>query len=103
MPPSTKVFLTFAIGTVPRSRQYQLPGQMSLRPRQSASGLALTRLEAAVRLVDDVRSAATADDTAIPMASLQGLQRIANLHGRAPARVSCLVVGIGSLKSRRPT
>src|SRR4051794_21569936 len=51
--------------------------------------LALPRFEAPVRLVDDVGAAAAADHSAVPVARLQRLQAIANLHGRAPARVSC--------------
>src|SRR5207244_2133282 len=57
--------------------------------------LALASLEAAVRLVDDVGAAAAADHAAIPVARLQRLQAIANLHGRAPASFSyCCVVGL---------
>src|SRR5205085_2810694 len=57
--------------------------------------LALTSLEASVRLVDDVGAAAAADHAAIPVARLQRLQAIANLHGRAPASFSyCCVVGL---------
>ena len=46
---------------------------------------ALARLEAAVRLVDDVGPAAAADDAAVPVARFERLQAVANLHGRAPA------------------
>jgi hypothetical protein len=44
--------------------------------------LALASLKAAVRLVDDVGPAATANHPAIAMTRLQRLQGIANLHGR---------------------
>ena len=47
-----------------------------------ALGLALPRLEPTIRLVDDVRAAATANHPAIAMTRLQRLQGIANLHGR---------------------
>jgi hypothetical protein len=48
-------------------------------------GLALPRFEPSVRLVDDVGAPATTDYAAVPVARLQRLQAIANLHGRAPA------------------
>ena len=60
----------------------------------AARSLALARLEPAVCLVDDVGAAAATDDAAVPVARLQRLQRIANLHGRAPASFfQSLVVG----------
>jgi len=65
--------------------------------------LALPRLEAAVGLVDDVGAAAAADHPAIPVARLERLQAVANLHGRAPASFSnARVVRIGP-RNRRPT
>src|SRR5688500_15535982 len=64
-------------------------------------GLALASLKAAVRLVDDVGPAATANHPAIAVTRLQRLQGIANLHGRdACLRVSW-VVG-GSVNRRTP-
>ena len=69
----------------------------------AVAGLALTRLEAAVRLVDDIGPAAAADDSAVPVARFQRLQAIANLHGRAPASFSqftCCRIG---LEDRRLT
>src|SRR6476620_2335345 len=52
-------------------------------PRPSA----LARLEAAVGLVDDVGAAPAADHAAVAMARLEGLERVADLHGlkRLPA------------------
>jgi hypothetical protein len=49
---------------------------------QVSRALALASLEAAIRLVDDVGPAATANHPAIAMTRLQRLQGIANLHGR---------------------
>jgi hypothetical protein len=51
--------------------------------------LALARLEAAVRLVDDVGAPAPTDHAAIAMARLERLQAVANLHG---ARLSLRLV-----------
>src|SRR3954468_9753162 len=63
--------------------------------------LALARLEPAVRLVDDVGAPTAADHAAIPVARLERLQAIANLHGRAPASFySARVVGLDP-KDRR--
>ena len=59
------------------------PARTPCRP--FLAGLALPRLEPSIRLVDDVGTAAATDDAAVPVARLQGLQAIANLHGRAPA------------------
>src|SRR5688572_25429896 len=42
---------------------------------------ALARLEAAVRLVDDVGAAPAADHAAVAMARLEGFERVADLHG----------------------
>ena len=78
-----------------------------LMDRAGAPLLALPRFEAAVGLVDDVGAAAAANDTAVPVARLQRLQRIANLHGRAPASCSrVLLLGMvqrtgGSPRERR--
>src|ERR1700712_2223151 len=47
----------------------------------TGKGLALARLEAAVGLVDDVGAAPAADHAAVAMARLEGLERIADLHG----------------------
>src|SRR3954466_14749155 len=44
-------------------------------------GSALARLEAAVRLVDDVGAAPAADHAAVAVARLEGLQGVADLHG----------------------
>jgi hypothetical protein len=52
-------------------------------------GLALASLEAPVRLVDDVRASAAADNPAIAVARLERLQAVANLHG---ARLSLRLV-----------
>ena len=59
-------------------------------------GLALARLEAAVGLVDDVGPAAATDDTAIAVTRLQGLERVANLHGRD----ACLFSYVSMLEKR---
>src|SRR4051812_13465088 len=55
----------------------------------TASPSALARLEAAVGLVDDVGAAPAADHAAVAVARLEGLQRIADLHGleRLPVSV----------------
>src|SRR5689334_14004520 len=75
----------------------------SLRPiARAPRRLSLARLEAAVRLVDDVGAAAAADHAAIPVARLKRLQAIANLHGRAPARVSLYIVGKGPRRTGGP-
>src|SRR3954470_2937917 len=48
---------------------------------------ALARLEAAVGLVDDVGAAPATDHAAVAVARLEGLERVADLHGlkRLPA------------------
>jgi hypothetical protein len=51
------------------------------RPRCGPGRLALARLKAAVRLVDDVRAATTADNAAIAVARLERLQAVTDLHG----------------------
>ncbi len=43
---------------------------------------ALTGLEAALGLVDDVYAALAAHDTAVPVPILQRAERVADLHGR---------------------
>src|SRR5580692_9399996 len=50
-------------------------------PRHRLAASALARLEAGVLLVDDVGAAAAADDAAVLVALLQGLEGIADLHG----------------------
>lgn len=45
------------------------------------SGLALTRLETTLRLVDHVQLALAADKTVVAMARTKRFQRIADLHG----------------------
>jgi hypothetical protein len=74
--------ITDSRGEVRRCRS-AVPG--SIRERAPSWRLALARLEPPVRLVDDVGAAAAADDTAIPVARLERLQAVANLHCRAPA------------------
>jgi hypothetical protein len=43
--------------------------------------LALARLEAAIGLVDHIGAATTTDHAVIAMTVLQGLERVADLHG----------------------
>lgn len=47
---------------------------------EAVVALALTRLEPAVRLVDDVDAAFTTDHAVIAMARAQGLQGISDFH-----------------------
>ena len=68
-------------------RAGERPGESSGRREKVAdvsdlAGLALPRLEAAVRLVDDVGAATATDHPAIAVARLERLQGIADLHGR---------------------
>jgi hypothetical protein len=49
----------------------------------SRAGLALTGLEAPVRLVDDVDAALTAHQAIVAMAAAQRFQRIADFHGNS--------------------
>jgi hypothetical protein len=48
--------------------------------RFSSEESALARLEAAIRFVDHIGAAAAADDAAIAMTSLQGLEAVPDLH-----------------------
>ena len=64
--------------------------------------LALTRLEAAVCLVDDVGPPTAANHPAIAMARLQRLEAIANLHGRAACSFSCFSKLLGVVKPGAP-
>src|SRR5688500_5573021 len=54
----------------------------------TSGGSALARLEAAVGLVDDVGAAPAADHAAVAVTRLQGLQRVADLHGPGRLPVS---------------
>src|SRR4051812_10816336 len=57
--------------TLPTSKTTAVAGKAS----------ALARLEAAVGLVDDVGAAPAADHAAVAVARLEGLERVADLHG----------------------
>ncbi|CFX29259.1 protein of unknown function [Candidatus Filomicrobium marinum] len=48
---------------------------------QEISGLALTRLEPTLRLVDHVKLTLTANKTVVAMTRAKRFQRIADLHG----------------------
>jgi hypothetical protein len=52
----------------------------SIEASAFSEDLALARLEAAIRLVDHIGAAAAADDAAIAMTSLQGLEAVPDLH-----------------------
>ena len=64
--------------------------------------LALPRLEAPIRLVDDVGPATAANHPAVAMARLQRLEAIANLHGRAACSFSCFSKLLGVVKPGAP-
>src|SRR4051812_49630969 len=67
--------------TLPTSKTTAVAGKAS----------ALARLEAAVGLVDDVGTAPAADHAAVAVTRLEGLERIADLHGlkRLPVSKRC--------------
>ena len=46
--------------------------------------LALAGFKALLRLVDDVRAAATTDHAVVPVTVFERLERVANLHDRLP-------------------
>src|SRR5690606_2383534 len=56
----------------------------ALRPPAHWKALALLRLEARVRLVDHIDDALAAHDLAVAVATLERLERAADLHGRRP-------------------
>jgi hypothetical protein len=65
-----------------KKRQTALAGPTRFKkiPDSKAVGLALTRLEAWVGLVDDVDPALAADELVVTMTLHQALERIANFH-----------------------
>ena len=48
--------------------------------------LALAGLEAAIGLVDNIGTAATADHAVVPVTALERLERVADLHGSQPSK-----------------
>src|SRR4051812_49997589 len=69
--------------TLPTSKTTAVAGKAS----------ALARLEAAVGLVDDVGAAPTADHAAVAVARLEGLERVADLHGLKRLPVAAMLCG----------
>lgn len=57
------------------------PGKGLTQKELSQKELSLARFEAALGLVNDQKTALTANNAAVAMTRLQGLQAIANFHG----------------------
>ena len=67
----------------------------------SVRASALTRLEAALRLVDHVDAALAAHDAAIAMALLERAERVSDLHRSSPDRGARCALGCAPLEGNR--